>query len=78
MRSAGFGTIALGFAQAEYQGDYPASEKNNARRGRKFFAAFGLDTDFGVPELYSVILAVRDWHDERKNSQYQQQDPNNR
>ncbi len=59
---------SLRFAQSENEGNDAAGEKNNAGRRRQFIAAFGLDANFGVADLYAMILAVRNGHHERQHS----------
>jgi hypothetical protein len=55
----------LCFAQSENKGDNATGEKNYASGGGQFVAALGLHADFGVADLYAVILAVRNRHDKR-------------
>ena len=59
------GEVELGLAQPDHQGEDTSDDENDAHGRRQFLAAFGLDANFGVPDLYIVVLAVRNRHDER-------------
>ena len=50
----------------EGQGEDASDQQNNAYGRRKFFAMLGLDTDLGISNLHTMVLAVRYGHDESK------------
>ena len=70
--------VELALTQSDHQGEDAPGQKNNTYSRGQFLAAFGLDADFRVADLYIVILAVRNRHDERQQSEYQQQGADNR
>ena len=56
----------LGLSTPEGQGEDASDQQNNAYGRRKFFAMLGLDTDLGISNLHTMVLAVRYGHDESK------------
>jgi hypothetical protein len=64
----------LGLSTPEGQGEDASDQQNNAYGRKKFFAMLGLDTDLGISNLHTMVLAVRYGHDESQQSKHQQQD----
>jgi hypothetical protein len=54
----------LSFAAPEGQGEDASDQQNNAYSRRKPLAMLGLDTDLGISNLHTMVLAVRYGHDE--------------
>src|SRR4029077_17252482 len=71
------GEVELGLAQSDHHGEDTSDDENDAHGRRQFLAAFGLDANLGIADLYIVVLAMRNRHDKRQKSEYQQQGADN-